>query len=142
MLPSIPCAKARYFYDVYHIRNPLGELAIARICGDRSKMIPEDFGVLLTCENVSDYLDGLGDVSVYASTLSPWKVDDSGYTARVPILLYHHIAPLGDGGATISAELFEKQIKAFKMPAIPPCLFRLDRIRGRERALKACSYHL
>lgn len=108
------CEEPRYFYDVYHIRNPLGELAIARICGDRSKMIPEDFGVLLTCENVSDYLDGLGDVSVYASTLSPWKVDDSGYTARVPILLYHHIAPLGDGGATISAELFEKQIKALK----------------------------
>ncbi|MGI5936172.1 MAG: polysaccharide deacetylase family protein [Oscillospiraceae bacterium] len=105
------CEEPRYLYDVYHVRNPLGELAISRIFGDGSKMIPPDFGVLLTAENVSGYLDGLGDMSAYAATLSAGGVDDSGYTARVPILLYHHIARKGDGKAIISRKLFEEQIR-------------------------------
>ncbi len=34
----------RYFYDDTHFRNCLGEMALARMFGDSSVYVPEDFG--------------------------------------------------------------------------------------------------
>ena len=41
--------------------------------------------------------------------LSYWR---NAFTARVPILMYHHLAETGASGSTISAEVFESHIKA------------------------------
>ena len=34
----------RYFYDETHFRNCVGEMALARMFGDSSVYVPEDFG--------------------------------------------------------------------------------------------------
>ena len=39
---------------------------------------------------------------------------NEAYIARVPILMYHHLAETGPPGSTISAEAFETHIKALK----------------------------
>ena len=71
----------RYFYDEAHFRNLVGEMAIARMYGDDSVYMPEDFGRYITSENVEKNL-------VEVSSL---KADDSGYTKEVPILMYDRV---------------------------------------------------
>lgn len=88
----------RYFYDDTHFRNCVGKMALAKMSGDTSVYVPEDFGVYVTPENVREVVSGY------------WTVPEpavSDYTAQVPILMYHHIA---DG--YLPAELFAEQIEA------------------------------
>lgn len=99
---SVSC-DPRYFYDETHFRNCVGDMAIARIFGDDSVYIPEDFGTYVTAENAAEHFTR--DVSADMPT-------EEDYTSRVPILMYHHLAEEGDGGDTIAVSVFDEQIKA------------------------------
>ena len=95
----------RYFYDATHFRNCVGDMALARMAGDDSIYVPEDFGQLVTKDNVEEAVDDL----YTHSALSNQEI-----SACVPVLLYHEIDPVADGsnGAVISPETFENHIRA------------------------------
>lgn len=93
---------ARYFYDAYHFRNAVGDMALARMFGDESVYIPQDFGTLVTAENVHER--------------TAYCFEDSGgaeeNSRAVPILLYHHIGYEEGNEAVITPERFEEQVAA------------------------------
>lgn len=93
----------RYFYDETHFRNCVGEMALARVFGDDSIYIPEDFGVYVTQDNVQAHLEDMAQAAPLAET---------SYTANVPVLMYHHIDEEGNDDVNISSELFEAQMAA------------------------------
>lgn len=88
----------RYFYDATHFRNCVGKMALARIFGDDSVYIPEDFGAYVTAETVAEHLTGYWDI--------PERNEES-YTAQVPILMYHDLE-----GDALPAQQMEEQIAA------------------------------
>lgn len=93
----------RYFYDGTHFRNNIGYMAAARIFGDESFYIPDDFGHLVTAENAEEYFETYGNAQALV-------LDE--YTANVPILMYHHIAEKTDGNTMIiTPEDFDAQMK-------------------------------
>lgn len=89
----------RFFYDESHFRNTLGTMSLARMFGDDSIYVPEDLGVTITPENAGAYAD-----SIWAA-----ESDDTDYTAKVPVLMYHNI-----GGENLSPELFESHMAALE----------------------------
>ena len=93
----------RYFYDEAHFRNCVGEMALARIFGDESVYVPEDFGVYVTAENAAEHWAGLKDLAA---------PEAASYTAQVPVLMYHSLAGEGNGGTVISRDLFEAHMAA------------------------------
>ena len=90
----------RYFYDDTHFRNCLGEMALARMFGDSSVYVPEDFG-----EYVSQAPAGAQEASPAAA---------GAYSAQVPILMYHNLAQEGSGNDTISVQRFEEHLAALQ----------------------------
>ena len=90
----------RYFYDDTHFRNCLGEMALARMFGDSSVYVPEDFG-----EYVSQAPAGAQEASPAAA---------EAYSAQVPILMYHNLAQEGSGNDTISVQRFEEHLAALQ----------------------------
>ena len=104
-LLSSASSEPRYFQDYMHIRKPLGAMALARVYGDKSVYIPDDFGFYVTRENAADYAGGLWDrVAEMAA--------EPGRAARVDALMYHHIGQEGDPSAVISPERFEEHMAA------------------------------
>ncbi len=94
----------RYFYDRTHLRNAVGDMAIARMCGDSSVYVPRDFGTLVTEETVESYMDGFFEAKA---------LPKEDYSARVPVLMYHHLAQdTRNNEAIITPAQFEAQIKA------------------------------
>lgn len=93
----------RFYYDGTHFRNSLGDMALAKIFGDDTVYIPEDYGVYVTSKNAAK------QAAVYETE---YIFDDSSYTTEVPILMYHHLAEESSGSLIISAEQFEAHIKA------------------------------
>lgn len=93
----------RYFYDVYHHRNAVGAMALARMFGDDGVYVPEDFGVHVSKGNIEARLEG------YARA-SPEPLDCD---QQVPILLYHDISD-APGSYSVSAEAFRAQLQALK----------------------------
>lgn len=93
----------RYFYDETHFRNCVGEMALARVFGDDSIYIPEDFGVYVTQDNVQAHLEDMAQAAPLA---------EESYTANVPVLMYHHIDEEGNDDVNISSVLFEAQMAA------------------------------
>ena len=93
----------RYFYDESHFRECVGNMALARIFGDNSVYIPEDFGVYVTAENAADHVAQM-------ASAEPLPLEE--YTDQVPVLMYHHIDPQADDNTTITPETFEAQIAA------------------------------
>lgn len=91
----------RYFYDETHFRNAVGKMAIARMFDDISVYYPDDFGEVVTVENVKEHVDDMFDIIN----------DTNEYTLKVPILMYHHIKEGADLDVTITPELFEEHIK-------------------------------
>ncbi len=91
----------RYFYDMYHHRNAVGAMALARMFGDEGVYVPGDFGVKVTADNVEARLKG------YLSA----PPEDLGHDRQVPILLYHHISDQ-PGESTVTEQTFRAQIKA------------------------------
>jgi peptidoglycan/xylan/chitin deacetylase (PgdA/CDA1 family) len=94
-------ADSRYFYDPYHFRNCVGEMAIKRIFGRSDCWIPEDFGVLTTADNAA------ARAALFFS-----KPARTAHTAEVPILLYHDVTADGAGEFAISAADFEAHMAA------------------------------
>lgn len=90
----------RYFYDETHFRNCLGKMALARMFGDSSVYVPEDFG---------EYVSG---TPVGAQESARANVET--YSAQVPILLYHHLDQEGSGDNIISASRFEEHMAALQ----------------------------
>ena len=93
----------RYFYDATHFRNAVGVMALARMFGDESVYVPEDFGVYVTPENAAEH---------FASYWTVSEPEESAYTDSVPILMYHHLDPSPANAETVSPETFEAQISA------------------------------
>ena len=91
----------RYFYDETHFRNAVGKMTIARMFNDISVYYPDDFGEVVTVENVKEHVDDMFDIIN----------DTNEYTLKVPILMYHHIKEGADLDVTITPELFEEHIK-------------------------------
>ncbi len=95
----------RYFYDLTHFRNCVGVMAEARMFGDESVYIPEDFGVYVTPENVESLIER-------NDRLLGTEPDRSDYTCQVPILLYHDVTP--DGSVGVSAGQLEDHLRALR----------------------------
>jgi peptidoglycan/xylan/chitin deacetylase (PgdA/CDA1 family) len=95
----------RYFYDGTHFRNAAGTMALARMFGNDRVYVPEDFGVYVTKENVASYLETLLEVP---------EITAENYTARVPILMYHHLDYEGNDTTTTTPETFEAHMKALR----------------------------
>lgn len=94
----------RFFYDSTHFRNAMGKMALAKIFDDNEIYRPDDIGVLVTSENAVKQAEAVAKVV---------KMDDSSYTKRVPVLMYHDLAvQKSENSLIISAEQFENQIKA------------------------------
>lgn len=91
----------RYFYDSTHFRNDVGDMAIARIFGDDSVYVPADFGTYVTAENAQFVF----------SDESVGLVDVGANEAKIPVLMYHHIAD-EINSVTVSEENFDAQMKA------------------------------
>lgn len=96
----------RYFYDGYHFRNCMGDMALAYIFGDKSVYVPDDFGHLTTKDNVKEHIGTAltKKDSVYAD-----------YTKRVPILMYHSFCEDDEPvSGAITASSFENNLKALR----------------------------
>lgn len=87
----------RFFYDESHFRNTLGTMSLARMFQDDSVYVPDDLGIYITPENAAEYVSGIRGT----------EFDDSVYTVKVPVLMYHNI-----GGGNLSPELFESHMLA------------------------------
>lgn len=93
----------RYFYDETHFRECVGDMALARMFGDESVYIPEDFGAYVTADNVAEHVSQMAQAE-------PLPLEE--YTAQVPVLMYHHISEEGNDSTELSPEAFEAQIAA------------------------------
>ncbi|MDR1136240.1 MAG: polysaccharide deacetylase family protein [Clostridiales Family XIII bacterium] len=92
----------RYFYDAYHFRNSVGDMALARIFGDESVFVPENFGRLTTRENAEAHA-----AEIFAARAAP-EIDS--YTAKLPILMYHDIDPKPAGDTCVTPERFKNDM--------------------------------
>jgi len=94
----------RFFYDSTHFRNAMGRMALAKIFNDNEIYKPDDIGVLVTSENAEKQAEAVAKIV---------KMNDSSYTKRVPVLMYHDIATeKSDNSLVISVQQFENQIRA------------------------------
>ena len=93
----------RYFYDAYHFRNAVGDMALARMFGDDSVYVPGDFGCLVTAENVEERL-----LTAFADE----EVSTDSNSVQVPILLYHGIGYEEGNSLVVTPETFEAQMAA------------------------------
>ncbi len=96
-------ADYRFFYDGTHFRNAMGKMALAEIFGDNEVYRPEDIGVYVTPENAEAQAKSLVKIR---------EMDESSYTKRVPILMYHDMAEKSSGDMVVSTGKFEEQIRA------------------------------
>lgn len=98
----------RYFYDDAHFRNSVGDMVLAWIFGDTEEYIPDGFGHSTTKDNAYEYAK-----KIFAR---PQDIpDESNYTKKVPVLMYHNIGEEdGENGMIISPQRFESQIKALQ----------------------------
>ncbi len=95
----------RYFYDATHFRNCIGRMALARMFGDDSFYIPDDFGMYVTSENVEECINKLRAVKAAVP---------AEYTAELPIVTYHHITENASQSTEVTPEAFERQMLALK----------------------------
>ncbi|MDY2719699.1 MAG: polysaccharide deacetylase family protein [Candidatus Faecousia sp.] len=86
---------ARYFYDSLHMRDAVGDMALARIFGDDQVYCPDDFGVCITAQNVQ----------TEAPVLPAGQ--QSSHTVTVPVLMLHHVAETAISKDTLSLEKFQ-----------------------------------
>lgn len=95
----------RYFYDGTHFRNCVGAMALARMFGDESVYVPEGFGTYVTADNAAEHIAGFWETP---------ELDAGGYTARVPILMYHSIDVEGVDDSKVTPERFEEHLSALE----------------------------
>ena len=99
---SVSC-EPRYFYDGTHFRNNVGDMIAARIGGDASVWMPEDFGTYVTAETPSSY---------FTEVLHRTPLTEDAISTDVPVLTWHHLADEGSGTTVIAADTFRAQIEA------------------------------
>ena len=98
----------RYFYDATHFRNCVGEMALARVFGREDLYLPEDLG---------EYVPLGSDPGPLTARAAPAE----SYTARLPILMYHHLtegAP--ENPDMITVERFAEQMDALEEAGCTP----------------------
>lgn len=96
---------SRYFYDDAHFRNSVGNMALAYIYGDDSIYVPENFGHITTAENAYTFASE-------RFTRPDVATDTAGYTAIIPILMYHNIAPISENDMTITPAQLDGELAA------------------------------
>lgn len=103
----------RYFYDTYHFRNIVGDMALGKIYGDNSIYIPENFGVLVNKGNIEERLD------------NAFNLTTTNYTKKIPILMYHHIVKVksDSNGAVISVNKFKTDMEILKENGYTPVFY-------------------
>ena len=99
---SVSC-EPRYFYDATHFRNAVGSMIAARITGDDSVYIPDDFGTYVTADTPSSY---------FSEVLQATALPDETVSRDVPVLMWHNLAEESSGDMTISVDTFRAQIEA------------------------------
>ena len=99
---SVSC-EPRYFYDATHFRNAVGSMIAARIAGDNSVYIPDDFGTYVTADTPSSY---------FSEVLQATALPDETVSHDVPVLMWHNLAEESSGDMTISVDTFRAQIEA------------------------------
>lgn len=99
---SVSC-EPRYFYDATHFRNAVGSMIAARIAGDNSIYIPDDFGTYVTADTPSSY---------FSEVLQATALPDETVSRDVPVLMWHNLAEESSGDMTISVDTFRAQIEA------------------------------
>lgn len=99
---SVSC-EPRYFYDATHFRNAVGSMIAARIAGDDSVYIPDDFGTYVTADTPSSY---------FSEVLQATALPDETVSRDVPVLMWHNLAEESSGDMTISVDTFRVQIEA------------------------------
>lgn len=99
---SVSC-EPRYFYDATHFRNAVGSMIAARIAGDASVYIPDDFGTYVTADTPSSY---------FSEVLQATALPDKTVSRDVPVLMWHNLAEESSGDMTISVDTFRAQIEA------------------------------
>lgn len=99
---SVSC-EPRYFYDATHFRNAVGSMIAARIAGDDSVYIPDDFGTYVTADTPSSY---------FSEVLQATVLPDETVSRDVPVLMWHNLAEESSGDMTISVDTFRAQIEA------------------------------
>jgi peptidoglycan/xylan/chitin deacetylase (PgdA/CDA1 family) len=109
----------RYFYDPYHFRNAVGDMALARIFGDSGKYIPEDFGRYVDSENIglhlAEYFAGADtEAGQGGAGRTAGPPDRKEYSRNVPILMYHHIDDEATNNSVITPQRFEEHLASLK----------------------------
>ncbi len=94
---------SRYFYDAYHFRNAVGDMALARMFGDDGIYVPADFGFYVTAATVDARLQ---------TAFTDGEIPTDANSVRVPILLYHGIGYEEGNSLIVSPETFEAQMAA------------------------------
>lgn len=92
----------RYFYDVNHFRNAVGDMMAARIYGDDTVWTPQGFGSYVTADNVEARLEEF------------YQPKEEALSKRVPILMYHSLTddPAQAGPYTVLDQDFEAHLAA------------------------------
>lgn len=88
----------RYFYDPASFRAAVGEMMLSRMFDDGEVYCPKDFGVYRTADS------GPARIAQAAAQCS-----EEPYTARVPILMYHHLSE-----STVSGDRLDEHMAALK----------------------------
>ncbi|MCL2047011.1 MAG: polysaccharide deacetylase family protein [Oscillospiraceae bacterium] len=97
----------RYFYDTTHARTAIGNIMIAKMFGDDSLYIPDDFGIWMTSENVDLVIEaGFGEAAIMQ------KLSTEEYTAELPVLMYHHLTDNVGTYSAISISGFVEHMEA------------------------------
>lgn len=102
----------RYFYDAYHFRNSVGDMALAKMFGDTSVYVPDGFGYHVTAENVIQRAE---------AAFTPVPEGEQGgaayrasYSASVPVMMYHNLGHEDGNDGVITPENFQAQMTALK----------------------------
>lgn len=97
----------RYFSQPHQPRSFVHGMALARIFQDSSLYVPEDFGRYVVPDNTAVQLDRLQKAS---------PAPAQHYTARLPVLMYHHLDPDPTPGdaMTLSPQQLDQQLTALK----------------------------
>ena len=110
-------ADPRYFYDIYHFRNVVGEMMLARVFGDEKAYVPEGFGHYTTKENVDGYAEKIFDPGAKRYAEEDEKDEElNEYTKKLPILMYHNIDTdeSKQDGETVTPEKFRADMLILK----------------------------
>lgn len=94
-------SEPRYFYDIYHHRNAVGVMALARMSGDTSVYVPKDFGLYVTKENIETRLEQYFQ--------GPAASDTNRNDRKVPVLMYHSISDGEPKDFRVSAKTFDSR---------------------------------